>query len=95
MQPLEPAVMLPAQEIAIDRASRWQVLRQRRPLTARAEDIHDPVDYLAHVNRAFVAASLGRRDERPDQPPFLVRQIARIAQLGLLPPTIPEDCPDH
>ena len=46
---------------------------QRGPLAARAQDIHQPVDDLAHVHRPLVAAPLGRRDQRPDQRPFLDR----------------------
>ena len=69
-------------EVVVHRAARRQVLRQRRPLAAGAQDIHHPVHHLAHVDRPLVAAALGRRDQRPDQRPFLVRQVARIAQLA-------------
>lgn len=82
MQPIERAIVLPVEEIAVHRAARWQVLRQRCPLAAGAQDIHDAIDDLAHIDGPLVAATLGRRDERVNQRPFGVRQVARIAQLA-------------
>ncbi len=63
MQPVQRAVILPAQEVAVDCAARWQVFRQGCPLAAAAEDVIDPIDDLAHIHRALVDASFGRRDE--------------------------------
>src|ERR1700761_919422 len=80
VQPVERAVVLPATKVVIDRAARRQVLRDRPPLTAGAEHIHQAVDHLALVHCALVAAALGPRDLRFDQPPFFVGQIARIPQ---------------
>jgi NAD(P)-dependent dehydrogenase (short-subunit alcohol dehydrogenase family) len=34
----------PAAEIVVDRAARWQILGQRRPLTARTEGVHQTID---------------------------------------------------
>ena len=82
MQPVQRAVVCPAPEVAVDRAARRQVLRQRSPLAARPETVHDPVDDRADVDRALVAAAFGRWNERLDQRPRLVRQIARVALLA-------------
>ena len=77
---IERAVPVPQIEIIVDRRARRQVLGDRPPLAAGAQDIHQTVDDLPHVHRTLVAAALGRRNERLNQRPFLVRQIARIAQ---------------
>jgi hypothetical protein len=58
VQPVEHAVVLPAQKLAVHRAARRQVRWQRRPLAAGTENIQDPVDDLAHIDRALVAAAL-------------------------------------
>ena len=68
MDAVQRAVIVPTVEIVVDRAARRQVLRQRRPLTARAEDIHDPVDDLAHIDLAVSPAVLGGWDEWFDEP---------------------------
>jgi hypothetical protein len=44
-------------------------------LAASTEEIHYSVHHLADVNRAFVAAGLGRWDQRPDLDPLLVTEI--------------------
>src|SRR4051812_47824965 len=76
----ERAVVVPAAKVAIDRAARGQVLGERGPLTACAQDIHHAVDHLSHIHGPLVAATLGRRDQRGNQRPFRVGYITRIAQ---------------
>ena len=49
-------------------------------MTPGAQDIHQAVDDFAHDDMTPIAAALGRRNERLHKRPFLVRQIARIAQ---------------
>jgi hypothetical protein len=61
-------------------ASGGQVLGKRAPLATGAQDIHHAVRHLAHLDAPFAAARLCRRDQRFDMRPFLVGQIARIAQ---------------
>ena len=58
MDAIQRVVIIPTAEIVIDRATCWQVLRQRRPLTVGAEDIHHPVNNCPHVHRPLVAALL-------------------------------------
>ena len=77
---LERAVPTPKVEVIVKRGTRRQVLRDGAPLAAGAEDVHQAVDDLAHVDMTSVAAAPGRRNERLDMRPFLVGKIARIAQ---------------
>ena len=82
MQPGQGAVMLPAAEVEVDRAAGWQILWHRTPLAAGAQEVHQPVKNLADIDRALVAAPLSSGNLRLDQRPFLVGQVARIAQLA-------------
>src|SRR3974390_3380171 len=86
---IERAVPTPQIEIIVDRRARRQVLGDCPPLAAGAQDGHQAVDDLAQFPRPPVAATLGRRNERLRQRPFLVGQIARITQLAaIVAPTI-------
>jgi len=82
MHPLQRAVISPKIEIAMDRAFRRKIFRDRAPLTARRENVHEAVHHLAHDHRALATASLAPRDQRLDQSPFVIGQIARISQLA-------------
>ena len=66
MDAIERPVIIPAAEVIVHRAARRQVLGQRSPLTTRAQDIHQPVDYLSLIDGPLVTTSLGGRDQRPD-----------------------------
>ncbi len=79
MQALQRAVVIPQIQVTMNRAPRRQVLRDRAPLASRAQHVHETVDDLPHGNRPLAATPLGRRDQRLDKPPLLVRQITRIA----------------
>ena len=79
---IERSVRVPAPQIVVHRAPWRQVLRQRRPLAASAQDVHDPVDHRALIDGPPVAAALGGWDQRGDDRPFFVGQIARVAQLA-------------
>src|SRR6202046_3461380 len=69
MQSLQRTVVCPSDEVLVDRAPGWQVLRNRAPLTSGAEDVHHPVRHLADIDRTPVAAGLGPRNQRPDFAP--------------------------
>ena len=79
MNTAECAVPVPKIEIAEQGALRRQVLRNSPPLAAGAENIKQAVENLAHVDLTPAATPLGRRNQRLDQNPFRVRQIAGIA----------------
>ena len=48
MDAIERAVPAPQIEVIVDRRARRQVLRDRAPLAAGAQDVHQAVDDLAH-----------------------------------------------
>ena len=81
MQPGQGAIVLPAAEVEVDRAASWQVFWDRTPMAAGAQEVHQPVENLANIDRALVAAPLSSGDHRLDQRSFLACQVARIAQL--------------
>jgi hypothetical protein len=87
MDAIERPVIIPAAEVIVHRAAWRQVLGQRSPLTTRAQDIHQPVDYLSLIDGPLVTTSLGGRDQRPDQSPLLISHITRVTQLAAVIPT--------
>src|SRR4051812_14067230 len=78
----ERAVVVPSVEVVGQGAARRQVLGDRGPLAARAQDVHEAVGHLAQVDRPLVAAALGGRDQWCNQRPFLVGQVTWVAQLA-------------
>ena len=80
MDPPERAVPFPAQDVAMQRAARRQVLRDRTPLAAGAENIEQTIDYLAQVHRPRRAATLRRRDHLGDQRPLGIGHVTGIAR---------------
>src|SRR6202171_4006028 len=79
---LQCAVICPKIEIVVDRVFRGQVVRDGAPLTAGRENVHEAVYHLPHDHRALATASLAGRDQRFDQSPFIVGEIARISQIA-------------
>ncbi len=79
MDLLQCAVPAPQAEIAIHRATRWQVFGNVAP--RRCSDIHHAIDHLAHVHRALATAAFACWDQRLDLLPLRLGQIARVAQL--------------
>src|SRR3954452_1108704 len=85
----ERAVVVPSVEVVVQGAARRQVLGDRGPLAARAQDVHETVGHLAQVDRPLVAAALGGRDQRGDQRPVRVGQVTWVAQLAtVVAPTV-------
>jgi hypothetical protein len=80
VQLIERAVILPAAKIVVQRAAWRQVFWDGAPLAAGAQHINQPIHHRALIHTALVAASLGAPDLRPDRRPFIVGQVARIAQ---------------
>jgi hypothetical protein len=62
----------------MQRASRRQILGDIAPLTSSAEDIHDAIEDLAHVDLTTPAATLRWRDHRLDQRPLVVGQVTGV-----------------
>jgi hypothetical protein len=86
MDAIQRAVVVPAAEVVVHRAAGRQVLRQRCPLAASAQDIHKPVDNLPLDNSTLIATALGGRNQRCNDRPLSIRQVAGVAQLA---PVIP------
>jgi hypothetical protein len=93
VQQPQGAIPFPQIEILEDCCSRWEILWQSAPLTARSENIQDRVRHLAHVRRARTPASLRSPDMRRDQGPSCVGQIGRVAKpFAFIPAAVPR-CP--
>src|SRR3979411_1544407 len=82
MNSFQCTVIGPQIEVVVDRAFRWQIFRDRAPLTAGRENVHEAIHYFPHDHPAFPTASLARGDQGVDQCPFVIGQIARISQLA-------------
>ena len=72
---------------------RGQIVRLERgafwdgpPLTTGGENIHEAIHNLAHDHCGFVAAAPAWRDQRFDQLPFVVGEVAGIAQMAAVIP---------
>src|SRR6185312_11074828 len=79
---IQRAVVVPKREVAIHRAARGQILRDRAPLAARAQHVHQAVDHVADAHRSLATPALRRWNDRCDESPFLVCQVAGIAKLA-------------
>src|SRR5713101_5098698 len=80
MDALQRPVPRPKVEIVVHRALRRQVLRQCLPLAAGRQHVEDAVQNFAYIDRALASATLGWRDQRFNQPPLRLAQVAGIAQ---------------
>src|SRR5215210_5142492 len=74
-------VVAPCRKPAIDGAPGRKVGRQQSPRAARAHDVEDGIDDLAHRPGAGSPLVAGRRQQWLQKSPFDVGQIARIAQV--------------
>ena len=83
MDAIERAVPVPQIEVVMQRRARRQVLRDRPPLAAGAQNVHKSVDDLVQIHGPLVAPAPGRRNKGRDQRPFFVGHIARITQAGI------------
>ena len=82
MKAIERPIVTASGQIPVDRATGRQILGDGRPLAAGAEDIENAIDDFTNIDLALVPARLGGWDQRPDQGPFVVRQVARIPQFA-------------
>ena len=80
MDPLQRAVVVPQVEVVVHRGAGRQILGDRPPLATRAQHVHQAVDHRPKIDAAPAPAPLGRRDQRFNQRPFRIRQVARIAK---------------
>ena len=80
-------VPVPQLDIIVDRGLRREVLGKRAPLAAGREHVEDRVQDLAHIDRARPPAALGGWNQRRDQRPLRIGEIARVTQA--IPPIRP------
>ena len=86
MDEIERTIPTPQVEIIVQGRARRQVFRDGPPLTSGGENIHEAVHNLAHDYCAFVATALAWRDQWFDQFPFVVGEVAGIAQMAAVIP---------
>src|SRR5580658_8169468 len=79
MDVIQRPVVAPAVEIAVNCAPWRKILWDVTPLATRAEDIHQTVHHFPDVDRAFVAATFGWRNQGLDLGPLLIRQVMGVA----------------
>jgi hypothetical protein len=76
-EPLPGAVVPPSREVVVDGALGRQVVGEHVPLAARAVEVEDRVEHLAHVDVAG-PAEVEDGDVRLDQGPLVVGQVGGI-----------------
>src|SRR5271166_2447586 len=81
VQAFPGSVVAKADEPAIGRLVRWEVLRQHAPGTAAAQHEEDCVHQLAHRPGPMTASLRRWRQQRREDPPFSIGQITGIAQI--------------
>ena len=81
MNAIEHAVALPPDEVVVHRATRRKILRNIAPLTTGAQDVHQAVHHRTHVGAALAAARPRWRNERRNNRPLLVREVAWVPQM--------------
>src|SRR6266487_19276 len=79
MHALPGPIVAPFSEVAPHRRPRRKLMREGAPLAAGAIHIEDGIEHFAHVGRARMPTGLGRRNERFQDLPFSLTQIAWIA----------------
>ena len=61
---IQGAIIGPQLEIVVDRAFRRQIFRDRAPLVAGRQNVHEAIHHLTHDHRALVSAALAGGDQR-------------------------------
>jgi hypothetical protein len=65
-------------QVIVQRASRWQVLRDVTPLTAGAEDVENAIEHVTDIGLTRAATPLGAWDQGFDVRPLIVGQVSMI-----------------
>ena len=80
MDAIQRSVIVPKLKIAEQRAAWWQVLGDRPPLAAGAQDVHQTVHHVSDIDVPLAAAAFGRRDQWRNMSPFIIRHITRVTK---------------
>ncbi len=81
MDAIDRAVPFPARQIVVQGAARRQILGDSAPLATSAQNIQDAIEDFTLINVTRVAAVFGRWNQRRNQRPFGVGEVAWIAQM--------------
>ncbi len=90
---IQRPVIVPKIEIFEQRAAWRQVLGDRAPLAARAQDVHQAVHDFTDIDAPLAPTMLGRRYQGRNMGPFFVRHVTRIAKLAAIIGTTIFRCP--
>ena len=82
MEAIQRPIVRPTTKVVIHGAFRRQNLGEGAPLASGAEDVHHTIDDLPDVHGPLVPTLLRGRDQRSNDRPLFVRQVAGVAQLG-------------
>jgi hypothetical protein len=79
MNAFPSAVQTPSAEVMIDRLVAWDLMGQEPPGTAAAQQIKDPIQDAAEIDRAWAPARFGWWEQWSQHRPFLVGEIGRVS----------------
>ena len=80
MDAIQRSVIIPKIEIVEQRAAGRQILGDRPPLAAGAQDVHQTIHDFTDIHAPLAPAALGFWYQRPDMRPFLIRHVTRVAK---------------
>ena len=80
MDPIQCPVIVPKIKIFEQRAAWRQVLGDRPPLAAGAQDIHQTVHHFTDIDAPLTASTLGWGDQWRNMRPFLIRYVTWVTQ---------------
>src|SRR5262249_51385504 len=86
LNPPECPIRLPPRQVVKERTARWQIFRNRPPLTARTQQIQHPIEDFPDIHAPLAPAPACRGDEGSKHHPLLVGHIAGIAQFVAIVP---------
>jgi len=84
MDAIQRSVIPPKVKIFEQRAARRQILGDRPPLTAGAQNVHQAVHHFTDINTTLAAPSFGRWYQWRNMRPFIIRHVARVAKLAAI-----------
>jgi hypothetical protein len=81
---IQRPVIIPKVKIFEQRTAWRQVLGDRAPLAARAQDVHQTVHDFTDIDAPPAPAPLGRWYQRRNMSPFIIRHVTRVAKLAAI-----------
>ena len=87
---IQGAIIGPQLEIVVDRAFRRQIFRDRAPLVAGRQNVHEAIHHLTHDHRALVSAALAGGIKGSSGSNFLRLVASRVAPSVTSVPRLPQ-----